>query len=313
LHSRCFAFPDAAAQDARNAMIGRNKRMSMVLEAPPQFGRSLTLNPLSRVLAAEIAGLDLRQNLDPETRDTVYAAFVRYHVLCFRDQALSKDQQIAFTRQFGTLERHIASNRGSDNPWVHTVSNLNAEGRPSGKVGSQAWHSDKSFRPEPSLATILHAITLPPDGGDTCFADMTAAYEALSAEEKAELDGVRVIHSWELSRQKSGQQATPEEIRDAPPMTHPLVRVHPDTGQKSLFMGEHASHFDGRPMAEGRARLAALQAHATAEKFIYHHRWRAGDVLMWDNRCLLHRANANFDAAQYPRVLHRTCLRGTAP
>ena len=287
--------------------------MSMVLDVRPEAGQSFTLRPLSPALAAEVIGLDLRQPLDSATRDAVYAAFVRHHVLCFRDQALNKDQQIAFTQQFGTLERHIASNRGADNPLVHTVSNLDAQGVPSGKVGSQAWHSDKSFRPEPSLATVLHAVTLPPEGGNTCFADMTAAYDALDAAEQAELDGVRVIHSWELSRQKSGQQATPEEVRDAPPMSHPLVRVHPDTGRKSLFMGEHASHFDGRPMAEGRARLATLQAHATQDQFVYRHHWRPGDMLMWDNRCLLHRADPNFDAALYPRVLHRTCLRGTSP
>jgi alpha-ketoglutarate-dependent taurine dioxygenase len=287
--------------------------MSMVLDADPRAGQSFTLRPLSPALAAEVIGLDLRQPLDVATRDAVYAAFVRHHVLCFRHQALNKDEQIAFTQQFGTLERHIASNRGADNPLVHTVSNLNARGLPSGKVGSQAWHSDKSFRPEPSLATVLHAVTLPPEGGDTCFADMTAAYDALDPAAKAELDAVRVIHSWELSRQKSGQQATPDEIRDAPPMNHPLVRVHQDTRRKSLFMGEHASHFDGRPMEEGRARLAALQAHATQERFVYRHHWRPGDMLMWDNRCLLHRADANFDAARHPRVLHRTCLRGTAP
>jgi taurine dioxygenase len=226
---------------------------------------------------------------------------------------LSKDQQIAFTERFGTLERHIARNRGSDNPLVHTVSNLGPDGTPSGKVGSQEWHTDKSFRPEPSLATILHAITLPPDGGDTCFADMYAAYDALADAERAELDGVRVVHSWELSQQKHGRTATQEEIADAPPMRHPLVRTHPDTGRKCLFMGVHASHFDGRPMAEGRARLAALEAHATQQRFVYRHEWRPGDLLMWDNRCLLHRADANFDAARFARVLHRTCLRGTAP
>jgi taurine dioxygenase len=243
----------------------------------------------------------------------VYDAFCRYQVLCFRDQRLSKDEQIAFTELFGTLERHIARNRGTDNPLVHMVSNLGPDGKPSGKVGSQEWHTDKSFRPEPSLATILHAVTMPPDGGDTCFADMYAAYAALSDAEKAELDGMRVIHSWELSQQKHGRTATAEEIADAPPMSHPLVRLHPDTGRKCLFMGVHASHFEGRPMAEGRARLAALEAHATDERFVYRHKWRAGDLLMWDNRCLLHRADSNFDAARYSRVLHRTCLRGTAP
>ena len=154
---------------------------------------------------------------------------------------------------------------------------------------------------------------MPPEGGDTCFANMYAAYDALDAAEQAALDGLRVVHSWELSRQKVGERATPEEIRDAPPMSHPLVRVHPDTGRKCLFMGEHASHIEGGSIEAGRARLAALEAHATQERFVYRHRWCAGDLLMWDNRCLLHRADANFDAARHARVLHRTCLRGTAP
>jgi taurine dioxygenase len=268
---------------------------------------------LSLPFAAEVVGLDLRQPLAETVRRQVYDAFVRYHVLAFRDQRLDKDEQIAFSRQFGTLERHIARNRGGDNPLVHTVSNLGGDGRPSGMVASTSWHTDKSFRPEPSLATILHAVTMPPDGGDTCFADMYAAYEALSPTDKDLLDGLRVIHSWELSLARHGRQATPEEIRDAPPISHPLVRVHPDTGRKCLFMGEHASHVDGWPMEKGRALLARLETHATEERFVYHHHWQPGDVLMWDNRCLLHRADPNFDAARYPRVLHRTCLRGTAP
>ena len=275
--------------------------------------QDVAIRPLSAVLGAEVVGLDLAQRFDDATRRAVYAAFVRHHVLVFRDQRLAPEQQIAFTQQFGTLERHIARNRGAGNPLVHVVSNLDAAGRPSGKLGSTRWHTDKSFRPEPSLATILHAITMPPDGGDTCFANMYAAYDALSEGDKAALDDVRVIHSWELSRQKIGERATVEEIRDAPPMRHPLVRVHPDTGRKCLFMGEHASHFDGRPLAEGRARLAALEAHATQPRFVYRHRWRPGDVLMWDNRCLLHRADQNFDATRHPLVLHRTCLRGSAP
>lgn len=282
--------------------------MSAALQA-----ESFIVRPLSPLFAAEVIGLDLSRPLDAATRSAVYDAFVRYHVLCFRNQALTQDQQIAFTEQFGTLERHIARNRSSGNPLVHIVSNLGADGKPSGKVGSQTWHTDKSFRPEPSLATILHAVTMPPQGGDTCFADMEAAYDALPEDRKRALEGVRCIHSWELSREKQGLKATAEEIADAPAMPHPLVRIHPDTGRRSLFMGEHASHFDGRPMAEGRAILAELEAHSTQDRFVYRHRWRAGDLLMWDNRCLLHRADANFDAALHPRVLHRTCLRGTAP
>jgi alpha-ketoglutarate-dependent taurine dioxygenase len=296
-----------------NAHVGAEgeKLMSAVMDRQTTQFR---VNPLSEVAGAEVIGLDLRMPLDMATREAVYDAFVRHHVLAFRDQDLTKDEQVAFTEQFGTLERHVARNRGpGDHPLVHIVSNLNAEGEPSGKVGSQKWHTDKSFRPLPSLATILHARMMPPQGGDTCFANMILAYDALSDAEKRELDGVGVIHSWEQSCLKAGRRATPEEIADAPPMTHPLVRTQPDTGKKSLFTGEHASHLDDRSFEAGRARLAELEAHSTQERFIYRHQWRSGDVLMWDNRCLLHRADANFDASRHKRVLHRTCLRGTAP
>ena len=287
--------------------------MSVSLESRPVAEQDFTINALSPRLAAEVVGLDLRRPLRPSVRQAVYDAFVRYHILCFRDQTLTPDEQIAFTEQFGTLERHTLRNRGTGNPLVHTVTNLDASGKPSGKVASTRWHTDKSFRELPSMATILHAIAMPPEGGDTLFADMEAAYDALPVDRKAALDGVRVVHSWELSLAKNGITISREEAADAPPMAHPLVRVHPDTGRRSLFMGEHASHFDGRPMEEGRAALAELEAHATREAFLYRHHWRPGDMLMWDNRCLLHRADPNFDAAFHPRVLHRTCLRGTTP
>jgi taurine dioxygenase len=282
--------------------------MSVTLER-----QAFTVEPLSPVLGVSIAGLDLREPLSETTKRAVYDAFVRYHVLCFRDQRLDQDQQIAFTEQFGTLERHMAMNRGKTNPLVHIVTNLGDDGKPSGVVASTKWHSDKSFRPLPSLATILHALVMPPDGGETCFASMIAAYEALPVDEKAELDRVRVVHSWEISRARAGAKATPEEIADAPPMTHPLVRTIPETGRKALFMGEHAAYFEGQPEEVGRVRLEELMAYAVQERFVYRHQWTAGDLLMWDNRCLLHCANTNFDAARFPRVLQRTCLRGAAP
>jgi taurine dioxygenase len=268
---------------------------------------------LSPVLGAAIVGLDLRDPLALGTKQAVYDTFIRYHVLCFRDQHLDPDQQIAFTQQFGTLERHVASNRSSINPLIHMVTNLGTDGKPSGKVASTEWHSDKSFRPQPSLATILHALVMPPDGGETCFANMIAAYEALPAAERAALEGVRVVHSWELSQARAGFKVPPEEIADAPPMSHPLVRTIPETGRKALFMGERAVFLEGFPEEQGRARLEALTAHAIQERFVYRHKWAPGDLLMWDNRCLLHRANPNFDAARFPRVLQRTCLRGSAP
>jgi len=270
------------------------------------------VRPLSHSMAAEVTGLDLSQPLDDFSRDAVYDAFLSYQILVFRDQQLSKQQQIDFSQQFGTLERHTLRNQGADTfPLVHVVSNLDADGKPRGSMNSTQWHTDKSFRPQPSMATILHAITLPPTGGDTCFADMYSAYETLPETEKAELDNMRVVHSWELSRENIGRPMSEEEKRDAPNTSHPLVRTHPDTGRKCLFIGTHAAYLEGLPMAAGRKRIEQLEEHATDERFIYRHQWRPGDVLMWDNRCLLHRADQNFDAARYPRVLNRTCLRGT--
>jgi alpha-ketoglutarate-dependent taurine dioxygenase len=270
------------------------------------------IRPLTETLAAEITGLDLRVPLDRTTRDAVYQAFLDHQILVFRDQDLTKEEQVAFTEQFGTLERHTLTNRGStDSPFVHIVTNMDAEGQLTGALKSTSWHSDKSFRPEPSMATILHARTLPPNGGDTVFANMYAAYEALDAAEKAEINGLKVVHSWELSRENIGRKLSQAEIDDAPPSTHPLARIHPDTGRRALFMGMHASHLEGGSIEEGRARIEALEARATQDRFLYRHHWRQGDVLMWDNRCLLHRADPNFDVAHHPRVLHRTCLRGT--
>lgn len=286
----------------------------MRIKSAPQSNQQGTfhIRPLSQIMAAEVTGLDLSHPLDSATRKAIYDAFLTYKILVFRDQQLSKQQQIDFSEQFGTLEQHTLRNQGVDAfPLVHVVSNLNAEGKPRGTLGSTKWHTDKSFRPQPSLATILHGITLPPSGGDTCFADMVAAYEALPEAEKVELDQMRVVHSWELSRENLNRRMSEEEKRDAPTTSHPLVRTHPDTGRKCLFIGIHASYLEGLPIEEGRQRIEQLEVHATQEPFIYRHQWRQGDVLMWDNRCLLHRADQNFDAARYPRVLNRTCLRGT--
>lgn len=273
---------------------------------------SFRVTSLSPVMAAEVTGIDLARPLTPETQAAVHEAFLEHQLLVFRNQDLSKDQQVAFTEQFGPLERHALTNiTPGAHPLVHMVSNLGPDGRPSGVVKSTRWHSDKSFRPEPSMATVLHAVTLPPDGGDTCFANMYLAYEALSEDEKAELDSMTVTHSWEHSRDNLGRTVSQAEINDAPPMVHPLVRTHPETGRKALFLGMHAAFLGGMDLTQSLERIEALEAHSTDDRFVYRHTWRQGDLLMWDNRCLLHRADPNFDAAMHPRVMHRTCLRGT--
>ena len=263
-------------------------------------------------MGAEVIGVDLRKPLNKTTKACIYEAFLKYQLLVFRNQDLNKSEQVSFTEQFGTLERHTLTNKGqSDSPFVHIVTNLDEHGHPTGKVKSTLWHSDKSFREAPSMATLLHAKCLPPNGGDTCFANMYAAYEALPDETKDELRDKKVIHSWELSRENIGRKLSQKEIDDAPPMTHPLVREHPETRRQCLFLGMHASHIEGQNILKSRLKIEALEKHATNENFIFRHRWRDGDLLMWDNRCLLHRADPNFDATQHPRVMHRTCLRGT--
>lgn len=281
-------------------------------EAAPTVPAGFSINPLSDLMACEVIGLDLTQPLDADTRGQLHQAFLERQLLIFRDQDLTKEQQVVFTEQFGTLERHTARNKGTNNlPLVHIVNNLGEDGKPMGKVRSDMWHTDKSFRPEPSMATILHAITLPPDGGDTVFVNMYAAFEGLSAARQTEIRDLKVVHSWRLSRENEGREMSPEELADAPDNTHPLARIHPETGRTAIFAGMHASHIEGWPFEKGRALILELEAHATQPQYLYRHTWRPGDMLMWDNRCLLHRAVANFDAAKYPRVLHRTCLRGT--
>ncbi len=271
---------------------------------------AFAIRMLSDRFGAEIDGLDLREPLDPRTREDVLAALARYQVICFRDQSLDGKQQVAFSLQFGPLELFTIANRGTDNslPLLNIVSNLGRDGKPTGKLETRRWHTDKSFLARPCFATILHPVILPPCGGETCFADMHAAYEALSPQEQATLGKLRVIHSREYSMRRAGKVPTPQEIEDAgPPMAHPLVRMNPFSGRKGLFMGEHASHIEGQEDS-GRAPIDALEAHATQEQFVYRHAWRRGDVLMWDNGSLLHRGDDNFEVDMQARVLHRTCV-----
>ena len=276
------------------------------------------IRPFAGSIGAEILDLDLSHPVDDAMRDAILAALNLFKVLVFRRQDLSKDTQLAFTRRFGELEPHVNRDfRSAGVPEVHPVNNLDENQRPSRgikNIGNYSWHTDKSYMARPSLATLLYAVQLPPKGGDTEFADMQAAYDFLPEARKRELQGLRIVHSWERSRQKSGSKpATEEEKRDAPPVVHPLVRTHPVTGRKGLYIGNHTSHVEGWSLAEGEALLAELQDFATQERFIYRHHWQSGDLVMWDNRCLLHRALPNFEMDRYARVLNRTVVRGDIP
>jgi len=282
-------------------------------------GAPLRVRPLSP-FAAVSEGIDLNRPLDAAAQGAVRDAFLAHHLLVFPDQAVEKPSQIRFAQYFGPIEMPVNRDYlGRDYPEVHVVSNLDAEGKPTAakalaNPGNYFWHTDASYMRRPASATILYAVTVPTQGGDTSFANLHLAYEALPAATRRQIDGLRAIHSWAQSRVNSGSRpATPEERRLAPPVDHPLVRTHPDTGAKGLYLGNHTAYVEGMPLEEGRALLKELLAHATRPEFVYRHRWRPGDLVMWDNRSLLHRASDDYDMAREVRLLHRTVVQGTVP
>ena len=281
-------------------------------------GSTMQVRRLSDVMGAEITGVDLAKPLSPALKAAIMDAFLEHHLLAFRDQDLSPEQQYAFTQHFGEIEEHVARlPDGEKLPLVHVVNNLDKDGNPTAQphsTGNYFWHTDKSYHDVPSLATLLHALELPPEGGDTLFCNTYLAYDALSDARKQQLAALRAVHSWEASRRNTGNQpATEQQKRERPPVSHPVIRTHPDTGRKLLYIGIHTSHIEGLPEAEGKALLDELLEHATQDAHVYRHQWHEGDLCMWDNRCLLHRADTNYDMGQHRRVLHRTVVRGTVP
>ena len=276
------------------------------------------IEPLSDLMGAEVRGVDTSQPLGGSVLSALQQAMLDFHILVFREQSLRTDEQIRFSEYFGPLESHVIRlANGKPPPPVHVISNLDAAGQPTSKPfshGNYFWHTDKSYHAAPSLATLLHAVELPPEGGDTEFANMHAAYAALDPTLKNEIAELKLVHSWEASRINTGNRpATEEEKRDRPPVTHPLVRTHPDTARKSLYLGTHVSHVVGMEPEASRTLLEKLQGFATSSRFLYRHRWQPGDLVIWDNRSLLHRAISNFDMDRYRRILHRTVVKGSVP
>ena len=276
------------------------------------------IKPITDIGGAEITGLDISEPIGPDIRDAIMRAFLEFHILVFRDQDLTKDERAAFSENFGALEHHVGRlANGQPFPIVHTVTNLGPDGKPSAKTvsrGNYHWHTDKSYHEVPSLTTMLHAKEVPANGGDTQFANTQLGYEALSDEMKDRIADLKAEHSWEASRLNVGAEpASEEQKRERPPVTHPVVRTHPDTGQKTIYLGHHVSHIHGMPRDEGAALIKELEDHTTEDRFVYTHRWRVGDYVMWDNRLLLHRALPNYEVGTERRQLHRTVIIGTKP
>ncbi|TXL72131.1 TauD/TfdA family dioxygenase [Vineibacter terrae] len=227
--------------------------------------QEVSITSLSPALGAEVHGLDLAEPLTGAQTDEIASAYRQHHLLAFRDQKLSKAAQIAFSRRFGEFELPVNKDYlGIDYPELHVVNNLGPSGRPQSledieNKGNYFWHTDASYMKRPSSTTLLYAVRLPRSGGDTMFANLAAAYQTLSDAMKAHIEALRVVHSWEQSRINSNSRpATEEEKRKAPPVVHPLVRTHPETGERALYLGNHTSHVAGMPIEDGCKLLAEL-------------------------------------------------------
>lgn len=285
----------------------------------------LTIRQIGPCFAGEVEGIDLGQPLSAADAAAIHAGMDRHAVLVFRGQQIDDAQQLAFTGALGSLEYAIGTSLRSDTEYrlptsFADVSNLDNDNRPFARddrrrlfaLGNRLWHSDSSFKPIPAKYSLLRAVSIPSRGGDTEFADMRAAWDALDAETQAQLDGLVCEHSQLYSRQQIGfTDFTDEERERFRPVRQCLVRTHPVTGRRSLYLSAHAGGIIGWPMPEARAFLRDLVEHATQRQFVYAHRWRVNDLVMWDNRQTMHRARPFPD--HEPRDVRRTTLAGDAP
>ncbi len=277
----------------------------------------LCVSPISKIMGAEIENVDLSAPVPDAVFAQIARAFLDHKLLVFRGQALSSGQIQAFAERFGPIEVHTVRHPdGSVLDGVHAVTNLDAEGKPSQKPHINAnyfWHSDKSHYPAPALLSMLYAVELPPDGGETEFANMAMAYAELPPDMKQRIEGLKVENDFEYAMTNVGKVLTEDERRATPAVVHPVVRTHPETGVRSLFVGMYSRAIVGMPKAQGQALIKELLDFATQPRFTFRHRWQLGDLVVWDNRCLNHRAVMNYEITQYRRVLLRCVVRGTVP
>ncbi|HVC53014.1 MAG TPA: TauD/TfdA family dioxygenase [Stellaceae bacterium] len=277
----------------------------------------LAISPLCGDFAAEITGAPRDLRVGESAFRTIEAAWYRHPILVFRDLDMAPADHVAFTRRLGTLHIMFPSEFNlPDQPEVWVVSNAEADGKPLGLRGAgMGFHTDGEDKQVPNAGSFLYARIVPPEGGDTLFADMYSAYEALPAEVKVKLAGRRARFSRaEMHRinYPNMRPYTAEELAARPDVFHPLARRHPKSGRTALYIGRWACDVEGLPSEQGRALVTYLQEFARQHRFVYRHRWRDGDAVLWDNRCAQHCATP-FDEARYTRLMHRTTIEGDAP
>ena len=280
----------------------------------------VTVQKLHPLFVAEITGIDLTAPLEREDFRAIWEAFNEHQILVFRDQAFDDESQIAFSRNFGALETMEAHPGNNFKPGhIAVMTNLDAQGNllpldhPSliHRLRNEAWHTDSSFKSVAALCSMLSGREVPPVGGNTEFASARAAYAALPDERKAAWEGLIAVHRV-AAPDETDDPAYNEEQKKRLTVTHPLIRTNPVNGRKNLYVGSHAQEIVGMSREAGRALLDELTAFCTQPSFVYSHPWRQHDLVIWDNRCALHRATT-FDKTQYRRNMHRTTVAGTVP
>ncbi|HYC65365.1 MAG TPA: TauD/TfdA family dioxygenase [Reyranellaceae bacterium] len=285
----------------------------------------VSVKQLGPVFFAEISGVDTSQPLKREDHAAIVDAINQYAVVVFRGQKLDDEKQIAFAGNFGPIESSALKLRHRDikhrlpSDKIADISNLDGDGNvmaPDARrrldwLGNRLWHTDASFRAVPGALSMLYAHVIPDEGGETEFADMRAAYDALSDKMKRQLEGLVAEHSiWRSREQVGSVRYTDEEKASLPPVPQRVVRTHPGSGRKTLYVASHASHIIGWPVGDGRLLILDLIEHATQPRFVYAHTWKQGDLVIWDNRCTMHRARP-FDTTKV-RDLRRVTTRDVA-
>jgi taurine dioxygenase len=282
---------------------------------------TISIRPLSKALGAEVTGVALARPLEPETVHALHRALSEHGILLFRGAELTPEQHIRFSQHFGPLESHVVGEFNlAGHPEIFIVSNVKEEGKLKGAVyAGQYWHSDLSYMPKPSLGSLLLCKEMPEIGGDTMWANMYLAYETLSDPLKQFLGGLKAIHDYShaydtyFAHLKERPPLTPEQRAKTPPVEHPMVRTHPVTGRKALYVNPgFTKAILGMPKDESQPLLDMLFRHATRPEFIYRHKWRVNDLIFWDNRCTMHYALADYDFS-VRRHMHRTTIAGDAP
>lgn len=277
---------------------------------------SLRTAPMTDHTGIEVNGIDLSRGVDDQTAASLNQAFTTNSVLVVRKQTLKPDALLNAVRLFGEVfHQHNTRFALPECPEIHYISNQDKY--PDGKryIPGAGWHTDHSNDTHPPKATVLHAVHLPDNGGDTQFLNMAAAYEALPAATRSRVDGLMAIHVYQSSHSQRKLMNLTEAARERVPnaVLHPLVRTHPETGRKSLYLNPiRIEGIVGLDHREALPLLDDLLAHASQSRFEYRHQWQAGDLVMWDNRCLLHKANGDYDMNQL-RYLYRVMLKGTVP